>query len=75
MKAVIEHYLNVEESLQSVLQITKARWKKYELSGETIAHEDVENWVANLHQTKANSYDLCIPFYLLLYQRYDHQPL
>lgn len=48
MKAAIERFLDVEEALEAERQLVKSRWKKYELTGETVDHEDVEAWAASL---------------------------
>ena len=46
MKAAIERFLDVEEALEAERQLVKSRWKKYELTGETVDHEDVKAWAA-----------------------------
>lgn len=55
MKVAIERYLDVEEDLESELQICKSRWEKYRLTGETVDHEKVGAWVKSLQQTKSES--------------------
>ena len=42
MKAAIERYLVAEEALEAERRLVWARWKKFELTGETVDHEDVE---------------------------------
>ena len=49
MKAAVERFLDVEEALESERQLVKSRWEKYELTGETVDHEDVKTWAANLN--------------------------
>lgn len=48
MKAAIERFLDVEEALEAEHQLVKSRWEKYELTGETVDHEDVKAWAAGL---------------------------
>ena len=48
MKTAVERFLDVEEALESERQLVKSRWEKYELTGETIDHEDVNAWAASL---------------------------
>ena len=48
MKAAVERYLDVEEALEAERQLIKHRWEKYELTGETIDHNDVKAWAAGL---------------------------
>lgn len=48
MKAAIERFLDVEEALEAERQLVKSRWEKYELTGETVDHEDVKAWAAGL---------------------------
>ena len=52
MKVADKHYLDFEET---ELEIVKARLEKYELTGESIDHEDVKNWAKSLGQTKDGS--------------------
>lgn len=52
MKAAVERYLAVEEALESERQIVKARWEKYELTGETVDHADVKAWAVSVRPTK-----------------------
>ena len=42
MKAAIERYLDTEETLEAERRVVLARWKKFELTGETVNHEDVK---------------------------------
>ena len=55
MKIAIERYLDVEEALESERQIIKERWEQYELTGETVDHEEVATWVKSLQQTEGVS--------------------
>ena len=52
MKVAVKYYLDFEET---ELEIVKARLEKYELTGESIDHEDVKNWARSLGQTKNES--------------------
>lgn len=44
----VEQFLDREEALRAEKQLVVARWKKFELTGETLSHNDVENWAAGL---------------------------
>ncbi len=55
MKKAIERYLEAEEYLESERQITKERWEKYELTGETVDHAKVEAWAKSLQQNESVS--------------------
>ncbi len=48
MNEAIEKFLDVEEALEAERQLVKSRWEKFELTGETITHEDVKFWVSGL---------------------------
>ena len=48
MKVAVERYLDVEEALETERQIVRERWEKFELTGETVAHEDVKAWAASV---------------------------
>ena len=48
MKTAVERFLDVEEALEAERQLVKSRWEKYELTGETVGHEDVKAWAASL---------------------------
>ena len=47
-KVAVKHYLDFEKT---ELEIVKARLEKYELTGESINHEDVKNWAKSLGQS------------------------
>ena len=55
MKAAVARFLDVEEALEAERQLMKARWEKYELTGETVDQVDVKAWAANLGKTKADA--------------------
>ncbi len=55
MKNAIERFLETEEALETKRQIVKSRWEKYELTGETIDHREVEAWAASVRPTGAES--------------------
>ena len=55
MKAAVERFLEVEEALETERQIVKSRWEKYELTGETVDHEDVKAWAASVHPSAGES--------------------
>ncbi len=48
MKEAVERYLTTEESIESERQLMKDRWERYELTGQTIAHDDVVDWAKGL---------------------------
>lgn len=48
MKIAIEKFLDAEEADQAEYALTLERWNKFELTGETISHQDVTAWAANL---------------------------
>jgi len=48
MKAAVERYLDVEETLEAERQLVKYRWEKFELTGETVDHSHIEAWAAEL---------------------------
>ena len=48
MKQAVERYLETEEALEAERQLTLERWRRYELTGETVSHDEVGAWVASL---------------------------
>ena len=50
MKSAIERFLDVEEALENERKVVKERWAKYELTGESVDHDDVKAWAASIHQ-------------------------
>ena len=48
MKVAVERFLDVEEALEAERRLVKDRWKKYELTGESIEHTDVQAWADKL---------------------------
>ena len=55
MKNAVERFLETEEALETERQIVKSRWEKYELTGETIDHREIEAWAASVRPTGAES--------------------
>ncbi len=55
MKAAVVRFLEIEETLEAERQLMKARWEKYELTGETVDHADVKAWAASLGKTKTDT--------------------
>lgn len=51
MKKAIEEYLDQEEAVQEERLLVQERWEKYELTGESVAHEDAINRMAALFKT------------------------
>ncbi len=54
MNEAIEKFLDVEEALEAERQLVKSRWEKFELTGETIAHEDIKSWASGLGNKAAS---------------------
>jgi predicted transcriptional regulator len=50
MKAAIQQFLDREEALEVERQLVRERWARYELTGETVAHADVQAWAEALGQ-------------------------
>ncbi len=48
MKKAIEHYLEQEEKREKEIEITKERWHKFSLTGESVTHSKVKNWSSKL---------------------------
>lgn len=55
MKNAVERFLETEEALEAERQIVQSRWEKYELTGETVDHAEVEAWAASVRPTGAES--------------------
>lgn len=53
MKAAIEAYLDTEEALEAERRLVLARWKKFELTGETVNHEDVKALTSGFRTTES----------------------
>ncbi len=54
MKAAIERFLDVEEALEEERRLTRSRWEKFELTGETLNHADIKSWVETLSGSGAD---------------------
>ena len=48
MKTAVERFLDAEEALEAERRLVKSRWEKYELTGETIDHAEIEAWANKL---------------------------
>ncbi|WP_306046571.1 CopG family transcriptional regulator [Nioella sp. MMSF_3534] len=48
MKEAVEKYLATEEALEAERDLMQARWERFELTGETVTHDDVKAWAAGL---------------------------
>lgn len=48
MKQAVEKFLAREEELEREKLLTQSRWERFELTGETIAHSEVKEWIASL---------------------------
>ena len=55
MKKAVERFLETEEALETERQIVQSRWEKYELTGETVDHAEVEAWAASVRPMGAES--------------------
>ena len=55
MKTAIERFLDIEEALETEREIVMARWKKYELTGESVEHNDVATWAASIRPSGSES--------------------
>jgi predicted transcriptional regulator len=51
MKQAVERYLAAEETIQAERELIAARWERYELTGETLDHDEVATWAAGLVQS------------------------
>lgn len=45
MKEAILQFLDREEEAELIRRDTLERWARYEATGETVSHEDVEAWL------------------------------
>lgn len=48
MKMAVERFLDVEEALEAERRLVNERWRKFELTGESVEHEDVKSWAGKL---------------------------
>ena len=48
MKVAVERFLDLEESREAERELTRSRWKEFELTGVTVDHSDVRTWAASL---------------------------
>ncbi len=48
MKTAVERFPDGEETLEAERRLVKSRWEKYELTGETVDHRDVQTRAADL---------------------------
>ena len=55
MKTAIERFLDVEEALEAEHRLVLGRWEKFELTGETVDHEEVKAWAASLRKSESES--------------------
>lgn len=53
MKAAIVRFLDAEEALEAERRLVLARWKKFELTGETANHEDVKALTSGFRTTES----------------------
>ena len=55
MKTAIERFVEVEEALEAERRLVLARWEKFELTGETVNHEDVKVLTSGLRTSESES--------------------
>ncbi len=55
MRTAIERFLETEEALEAERQLVRSRWEKYELTGETIDHEEIKAWADSLRPSASES--------------------
>lgn len=48
MKEAVEKYLSDEEALETECELMQNRWERFELTGETITHENLKSWAEGL---------------------------
>ena len=48
MKTAVERFLDTEEALEAERQLAKSRWRKYELTGQSIDQSEIEAWAGEL---------------------------
>jgi predicted transcriptional regulator len=48
MKEAIRDYVEREEQVERERQLTLERWERYEMAGESVRHEEVEEWLDSL---------------------------
>lgn len=53
MKEAVEAYLDREEEIETERALLKDRWQKYELTGESVRHNDVKRWAKSLSNSKS----------------------
>jgi predicted transcriptional regulator len=49
MKQAVEQFLTRAERDEAELQLMQERWRNFELTGHTLAHEEVVAWAQELH--------------------------
>ena len=48
MKQAVETFLEHEEAIEAEKALLKSRWEKFEITGETVSHDDIKAWVKTL---------------------------
>jgi len=48
MREAVERYLTIEEAVEAERTLMRERWRRYELTGEALAHNDVKAWAERL---------------------------
>ena len=51
MKEAVETYLAQEEAVEAENDLLKKRWESFELTGETISHDDIKAWAKTLSKS------------------------
>ena len=44
MKQAVETFLEHEEAIEAEKALLKSRWEKFEITGETVSHDDIKAW-------------------------------
>lgn len=52
MKQAVEIFLIREENIEAEKALLKSRWTKFELTGETVSHDDMKTWAKTLPKTQ-----------------------
>ncbi len=54
MKEAVKTYLKREENIETEKALLKARWKQFEITGETLSHSDVKTWAKTLSKPQTS---------------------
>ncbi|MCG8492872.1 MAG: hypothetical protein MI743_14730 [Sneathiellales bacterium] len=48
MKQAVERFLETEEAIEAERELVQKRWEKFELTGETLPHDQIKTWAQSL---------------------------